>query len=191
MVLGETVLGGVGCTGWNSNGSRPYVGGGKQVSLSRGGERGRGMNRAPPPHSSLVYKGFLNHPSLYQQLCKPDQPSRSSQWLPGTGEEIPSTSWPPSCLWVPAPPPPNTLCPLSSLILNTPATKAFCSLSKCPQTLETYPGRAQSWILTNPWISLRPARAEVGERAEGRDNSCQRARPGARQTRVWCTEGWV
>ena len=54
MVLGETVLWGVGCTGWNSNGSRPYVGGGKQVSLSRGGERGRGMNRAPPPLQSCL-----------------------------------------------------------------------------------------------------------------------------------------
>lgn len=144
-----------------------------------------------PPLSSLVYKGFLNNPSLYQQLCEPDQPSPSSQWLPGTGEEIPSTSWPPPCLWVPAPPSPNTLCPLSSLVLNTLATKAFCSLSKCPQTLETYPGQAQSWMLTNPWISLRPARAEAGERADGRDNSCQRGRPGAWQTRVWCTGGWV
>ena len=42
MALGETVLGGVGCTGWNSNGSRPYKGGRKQVSLSHGGERGVG-----------------------------------------------------------------------------------------------------------------------------------------------------
>lgn len=70
MVLGETVLGGVGCTGWNLNGSKPYKGGRKQVSLSHGGERGSGMNR---PRSSPVYKGFLKNPSLYQQLWKPDQ----------------------------------------------------------------------------------------------------------------------
>ena len=70
MVLGETVLGGVGCTGWNLNGSKPYKGGRKQVSLSHGGERGSGMNR---PLSSPVCKGFLKNPSLYQQLWKPDQ----------------------------------------------------------------------------------------------------------------------
>lgn len=125
-----------------------------------------------PPRSSLVYKGFLNNPSLYQQLCKPDQATPQLTEASKNGRVNPQhllAALP--ALWVLAPPHPNALCPLSSLVPHTLATKAFCLLSECPRTLATYPGQAPGWILTYPWISLGPVRAEVGERADGRDNS--------------------
>lgn len=149
----ERLLGRVGCTGWKSDGSRPYMGGRKQVSLSHGGERK--WDESPPcsnprlqglPKQSFTLSTALQTRPGHPQLTEASKNGRvNPQHLLAA---LPA-------LWVLAPPHPVP-CAHFLLLFPTLWPLRLFVCSECPRTLATCPGQAPSWIQHIPGSAWAP-----------------------------------